>query len=73
MPKEMEPSTRDALIGKKVVKRSGRPFKSGKKVATVIAVTVNPFTDRDGFCFEEDDSIVECRMVREATSDEILL
>ena len=48
-------------IGEKVYKTSGKPFKSTLKIATVKGVTVNPWTLRPAFIFEEDDSVVECR------------
>lgn len=49
-------------IGKKVYKTSDKPFKSTLKIATVKGITANPWTQRPGFTFEEDDSVVECRM-----------
>lgn len=51
--------------GTKVVKISRRPFKSGEKIATVKELTVNPYTDREAYSFEEDDSVVEVRMCKE--------
>lgn len=46
-------------IGRRVVKRSGKPFKSGEKVATVKSVTGNPHSGKLAFTFEEDDSCVD--------------
>lgn len=48
-------------IGQAVVKKSGKPFKSGDKTATVKAFTVNPNTGHPGFSFYEDESVVDCR------------
>ena len=51
------------MIGKRVCKSSGKPFKSGSKTNTVKSVVVgglNPnHPDIECFTFEEDDSIVE--------------
>ena len=59
---EFQQSAWDLWIGKKVFKTSDKPFKSGFKIATVVGVTTNPWTQRQAFTFKEDDSIVECRM-----------
>lgn len=47
-------------IGKKVVKKSGKPFKSGEKVATIKGVIKHPILRGDilAFIFAEDDSYV---------------
>jgi len=47
-------------IGCRVEKISGKPFKSGFTVATVVDVTTNPHTGNDSFYFMEDMSEVEC-------------
>ena len=49
------------LIGKSVVKKSGKPFKSGSKVNTVKGLVENPHTGLEAFSFKEDDSIVDIR------------
>lgn len=49
------------LIGKKVQKLSGKPFKSGFKVNTIKAFVVNPNTYLPAYLFEEDDSTVDMR------------
>lgn len=49
-------------IGKKVRKKSGKPFKSKLKVNTVKAVIVHPYLGRDAFVFEEDDSYVTAEL-----------
>ncbi len=46
----------------KVKKISRKPFKSGEKINTVKGETTNPYTGRESYIFEEDDSIVEKRM-----------
>ena len=43
----------------KVIKHSGKPFKSGFKVNTVKCKTINPNTGKEAYCFYEDDSIVD--------------
>ena len=48
-------------IGKKVYKKSGKPFKSSSKVNTVKAIINHPILNIPAFEFEEDDSYVECR------------
>ena len=55
-------------IGQKVIKKSGKPFKSTLKVATVKSVTTNPQDkkSRMAFTFYEDDSIVsaeQCKLL----------
>lgn len=50
-------------IGQKVVKESGKPFKSGRKINTVKSVTNHPSLNIPAFTFQEDDSVVECRQV----------
>lgn len=54
----------------KVVKMSGKPFKSGSKVNTIKGVTAHPvFPEKTAYTFVEDDSIVEawrCRPNEEA-------
>lgn len=42
-----------------VRKVSGLPFKSGFKTATIKGYMENPYTGRDSYTFEEDDSCVE--------------
>lgn len=61
------------LIGQKVwknrsskTKTTPKPFKSGLKVNTVKAVTINPHSQRPGFTFFEDESIVNCERVSAA-------
>ena len=48
------------LVGKEVSKKSGKPFKSGKKVNTVKGITIHKETNHSAFEFFEDDSQVEC-------------
>lgn len=42
-----------------VMKKSGKPFKSGKKVNTAIGIRKNKVTGKDSYFFLEDDSDVE--------------
>lgn len=49
-----------SLIGTKVVKISGKPFKSGEKVGTVDGFIDHPTTGRLCFLMLEDGTHVEC-------------
>lgn len=49
-------------IGQRVEKRSGKPFKSGLRVATVTGQAINLHTGKPGFTFAEDDSVVDIRI-----------
>ena len=54
------------LIGRKVMKRTGKPFKSTLKTNTIKSVITHEITGRPAFTFYEDDSYVElhkCSMV----------
>lgn len=55
------------VIGKKVWKNSEtnskfspKPFKSKFKVNTVKDIVISPYSGKEAFTFEEDDSIVNC-------------
>lgn len=52
------------MIGKKVEKRSGRPFKSTLKVNTCTGIVRNEHTNLWALTFEEDCSTVEVRMIK---------
>lgn len=47
-------------IGSIVVKRSGRPFKSGRISNTIKGYTINEQTKLPAYIFDEDDSNIEC-------------
>lgn len=47
-----------------VIKRSGKPFKSGLLKGTVRSVGVNQYTGKPGFFFYEDDSVVDCHFCK---------
>lgn len=55
-------------VGKQVSKTAlnrkptPKPFKSGNKCNTVKGVTINPYSNKVGFIFEEDDSIVDAHI-----------
>lgn len=49
------------MIGKRVFKRSGKPFKSKQDLASPSAVVEHPFTKRPAFTFSDCEGIVECR------------
>lgn len=51
------------FIGKNVVKKSGKPFKSNEKVGMVVDITINPHTNKKVFLMN-DDSIVDCHVVK---------
>lgn len=46
-------------IGDKVFKKSGKPFKCGSKIATVLSIETNPYTRKIGVKLQEDNSIVD--------------
>jgi hypothetical protein len=57
------------VVGKKVEKYSGKPFKSGIKINTVKSVINDPhLKNKKAYTFEEDDSIVtidRCKVITE--------
>jgi hypothetical protein len=58
----------------KVVKKSGKPFKSQKKIATVKGIINHPILNVPAFIFYEDDSYVECSIceVETMTREQLL-
>jgi hypothetical protein len=51
----------EEYIGKEISKRSGKPFKSGKKIGIPTSITTNAF-EEDELAFNMDDgSIVSCK------------
>jgi len=50
----------ERMVGKRVRKKSGKPFKSHLAANTVSGVAPHPQTGRLGYTFREDDSVVEC-------------
>lgn len=52
------------MVGKKVVKRSNRPFKSELKVNTATGVVRNPNTHLWALTFVEDESVVDVKQLR---------
>ena len=53
-----------------VCKRSGKPFKSGRRINTVAGETTNPHSGKPGYTFVEDDSIVDVRTCDELSPDD---
>lgn len=51
------------FIGQTVYKRSKKPFSNGEKEAIVTGITINPFSGRQAFTFE-DSKIVDCFQCR---------
>jgi len=53
-------------IGDKVVKKSGKPFKSTNKVATIKGFLVNPQSPKGCMAasFLEDDSLVDLKQIK---------
>jgi hypothetical protein len=47
--------------GKKVSKKSNKPFKSSLKINTIKSITINPNTSMPAFTFFEDESVVDMR------------
>ena len=50
----------DNYVGKQIVKRSGKPFKSGNKVGVVENMSINPNTGRKAFLMRDDQTLVDC-------------
>ena len=46
-------------VGLNVEKYSGKKFKSGNKVESIVEYVINPFTNKNGFKLS-DGSIVDC-------------
>ena len=64
------------VIGHKVWKNpkttskfSPKPFKSGLQINTVKDVVISQYTGNEAFVFEEDDSIVDCKICSFAPSN----
>lgn len=55
-------------VGTKVYKISGNLFKSGAKIATITGVVINEQDPkkRQAYTFEEDDSVVNCELCKDA-------
>lgn len=54
------------FIGRQVVKKSRRPFKSGNKVNTVKGIEQHPYLPgKLAFTFVEDTSFVSCEICAE--------
>lgn len=51
------------FIGRKVMKKSGKPFKSQLQMNTVNSVTINENTNNPAFTFVEDSSVVDCHII----------
>jgi hypothetical protein len=51
-------------VGKQIVKRSKKPFKSTLKIGTVKSLDINPNTNKQAFSFLEDDSLVDCQQCK---------
>lgn len=45
------------------VKKSGKPFKSGLKIGTVLEIVPNPYTGKPGIRIKEDNSIVDLHIL----------
>jgi hypothetical protein len=48
-----------SYIGQKIIKHSGKPFKSGEKIGTPLEMTVNEHSGREAFKMD-DGSVVDC-------------
>lgn len=53
------------LIGRLVIKKSRKPFKSGVLVNTVKGIVPHPHIDEMAFTFVEDDSVVAAHICHE--------
>lgn len=59
----------EEYIGKKVWKKSRKPFKSKNQINTVKGTMNHPVTGRPALTFHEDDSYVESYMVELYTKE----
>lgn len=56
------------MVGQRVWKKpinskfSPKPFKSGFQINTVKDVVISPYTNNLAFTFQEDESIVDCKI-----------
>lgn len=50
-------------VNHEVIKHSGKPFKSGKKIGVVKELTTNPYSNKKAFKMD-DDSIVDCHQCK---------
>jgi hypothetical protein len=53
----------DTYIGKQIIKHSGKPFKSGKKIGIPLEITVNPNSNKKAFLMD-DGSVVDCSQTK---------
>lgn len=53
-----------SMIGKKVLKHSGKPFKSTLKTNTCTGIIRNPNTNLWALTFAEDDSVVDVKQLK---------
>lgn len=51
-------------VGDKVVKTSGKPFKCGFKVGTILEFCTNPHSGKPAVRIKEDNSIVDLFILR---------
>lgn len=63
IPNIKEEDINEKLIGKTIVKRSCRPFKSGSKLAIVKGLSIHKVTGKPSFILE-DESIIEAKMCK---------
>lgn len=59
------------FIGQTITKESGKPFKSGEKVGTVVGTTINPNTFLPAFMMD-DGSVVDCHQCLNEAGDRIV-
>jgi hypothetical protein len=47
-------------VGKAITKYSNKPFKSGERIDTAIAIVVNPNSGKKAFIMSKDGTFVDC-------------
>ena len=52
------------MVGKEIVKKSRKPFPSGKQVEVPIEIVVSSYTGKLSFKFENDERFVECQLCK---------
>lgn len=51
-------------LGKKINKKSKKPFKSSKREGVAKEIVINPHSDKFAFFMEDDKSIVDCHQCK---------
>ncbi|MCK9447155.1 hypothetical protein M0Q50_09915 [bacterium] len=50
----------DSMVGKRIKKISGKPFKSAMKMDFAIGIEINPLSNKKSFRMKECNTLVDC-------------